>query len=138
MRRFAIICMLVTLRVVGSFSATVDTVSVFSEKMDRDVKTVVIKPDTYNESAEFPVLYLLHGYSDRYDGWVNRVPHIKELSDQYGMMIVCPDGAFGSWYLDSPVDSSFQFETFVAQELIAWIDQKYNTIAAREGRAITG
>ncbi len=115
-----------------------DTVRVFSDKMNKNIKTVVVKPQSYDEQAAFPVLYLLHGYSDRYDGWVNKVPHIKELADQYGMMIICPDGAFGSWYLDSPVDSSFQFETFVSRELISWVDKNYKTIPSREGRAVTG
>ena len=82
------------------------------------------------------MLYLLHGYSDRYDGWVIKVPHIKELSDTYGMMIVCPMG-LGSWYLDSPEDESFQYETFVARGLVTWIDAAI-IIASREGRAITG
>lgn len=138
MKRISLATLLVAFFIIGASSATVDTVSVFSEKMNANIKTVVIKPDSYSDNARFPVLYLLHGYSDRYDGWVTKAAHIKELSDTYGMMIVCPDGAFGSWYLDSPEDESFQYETFVARELVTWIDAAYNTIASREGRAITG
>ncbi|MEA4917966.1 alpha/beta hydrolase family protein [Proteiniphilum sp.] len=138
MKRFSVLSLLLVLFVVKVSPATVDTVSVFSEKMDKEIKTVIIKPRSYEGKDAFPVLYLLHGYSDRYDGWVNKAPKIKELSDQYEMMIVCPDGAFGSWYFDSPVDSVFQFETFVAKELIAWVDSNYKTVASREGRAITG
>ncbi len=138
MIRFVIACALYAFFISGVFSANVDTIDVFSEKMNRHVKTVVIKPESYDDEASFPVLYLLHGYSDRYDGWIKKAPHIKELADHYEMMIVCPDGAYGSWYLDSPVDSLFQFETFVAQELIAWVDLNYHTVVSREGRAITG
>lgn len=138
MKRFVLTCLVTALFAGGLFSATVDTVSVFSDKMNKYIKTVVIKPESYTAQSAFPVLYLLHGYSDRYDGWVQKVPSMKELSDYHGMMIVCPDGAFGSWYLDSPVDSSFQFETFVSKELVSWIDKNYNTIDSREGRAITG
>jgi Predicted esterase len=138
MKRFALSCLFFTLFAAVTLPATVDTVRVFSDKMNKNIKTVVVKPQSYDEQAAFPVLYLLHGYSDRYDGWVNKVPHIKELADQYGMMIICPDGAFGSWYLDSPVDSSFQFETFVSRELISWVDKNYKTIPSREGRAVTG
>lgn len=138
MRRLVIICILLGCCLTSVFPATVDTVSVFSDKMNQPVKVVVIKPEAYNEETAFPVLYLLHGYGDRYDGWVCKVPRIKELADQYGMMIVCPDGARGSWYWDSPIDPSFQYETFVARELIAWIDQTYSTVASREGRAVTG
>ncbi|WP_298646017.1 alpha/beta hydrolase family protein [uncultured Proteiniphilum sp.] len=138
MKRFAVVPLLLTLCVVRVFPATVDTVNVFSGKMDKEVKTVIIKPQSYDGQDAFPVLYLLHGYSDRYDGWVNKAPHIKELSDTYGIIIVCPDGAFGSWYFDSPVDPAFQYETFISKELIAWVDGHYSTIPSRQGRAITG
>lgn len=138
MRKFIVVCLLFVLFVAGAFSAAVDTVSVFSEKMKKEVKTVVILPQSYDGKATFPVLYLLHGYSGRYDGWINQAPHLKELSDLYGMIIVCPDGAFGSWYFDSPVDPAFQYETFVSKELIAWVDNNYKTVSLREGRAVTG
>ena len=54
------------------------------------------------------------------------------------MIIVCPDGGFGSWYWDSPVDAGSQYETYVSNELVTWIDSKYKTIKTRKGRAITG
>ncbi len=123
---------------ISAYSATVDTVNVFSTGMNKNIKTVVIKPDTYNMQKNFPVLYLLHGYSDRYDGWITRVPSIAELSDLHGIIVVCPDGGYNSWYWDSPVDSSYQYETFVTKELIGWVDKNLNTIRSREGRAITG
>ncbi len=119
-------------------ASKVDTVLVFSPSMQKEIKTVVITPDSYDGRTAFPVLYLLHGYSDNYAGWVNKAPVIKDLADLYGMMIVCPDGAFGSWYWDSPVDAAFRFETFVSKELIDWVDARYKTISSRQGRAITG
>lgn len=138
MKRFTIIYLLFFVFFGSVFSATVDTVNVFSDKMSKGVKAVVIKPQQYNNHDAFPVLYLLHGYSDQYDGWVKKVPHIKELADQYNMIIVCPDGAYGSWYFDSPIDPAFQYETFVSNELITWIDENYKTIPSRNGRAVTG
>jgi len=118
--------------------AAVDTVSVWSEAMNKTVKTVIVTPDDYAQRDSFPVVYLLHGYSGNYADWVNKAPEIKDLADQYGLIIVCPDGGYGSWYWDSPVDRSFRYETFVSNELITWIDDQYKTIASREGRAITG
>lgn len=106
--------------------------------MQKDIKAVVITPDSYARQTKFPVLYLLHGYSDRYDGWITKVPAIKDLADLYDMIIVCPDGAYGSWYLDSPIDPDFQYETYIADELVNWIDKNYRTIPSRSGRAITG
>ncbi|MPM20557.1 hypothetical protein SDC9_66988 [bioreactor metagenome] len=120
------------------YASKVDTVNVFSPSMQKEIKTVVIIPDAYLQETEFPVLYLLHGYSDNYGGWVNKVPAVKELADWHNMIIVCPDGAYGSWYFDSPVDPAFKFETFVSKELVDWVDKNYKTVRKREGRAITG
>ncbi|HBG41882.1 MAG TPA: XynC protein [Porphyromonadaceae bacterium] len=121
-----------------SFAADVDTVAVPSKGMNINSKTVIITPDNYRQGTRYPVLYLLHGYSGNYSDWVKAVPGVKQLSDDYGMIIVCPDGAYGSWYFDSPVDSAFAYETYVAKELVEWVDANYKTIPAREGRAITG
>ncbi len=120
------------------YASKVDTVKVFSPSMQKEIKTVVIIPDAYSQETEFPVLYLLHGYSDNYGGWVNKAPAVKELADRHDMIIVCPDGAYGSWYFDSPVDPAFKFETFVSEELVDWVDKNYKTVRKREGRAITG
>ncbi|TCK85641.1 alpha/beta hydrolase [Albibacterium bauzanense] len=121
-----------------SFAAKVDTVSVFSPSMNRDIKTVTILPADYDSKKEFPTIYLLHGYSGNYSDWVNKAPVIKELADRYSLIIVCPDGGFGSWYWDSPVDPAFRFETFVSKELVSWADQNLKTRKGREGRAIIG
>ena len=66
------------------------------------------------------------------------MPHIQQLADDLQLMIVCPDGGYTSWYFDSPVDSTYRYETFVGTEVPAYIDAHYQTIANRNGRAITG
>lgn len=132
---FLAVLLIFTVKV--SFSANVDTVLVYSLAMKKDVKCVVIKPNGYNASSQYPVTYLLHGYSDNYRGWV-KVDTIKDLCDLYNMLIVCPDGGYSSWYWDSPIDSTFKYETFTATELVVWIDKQYATIKSKIGRAITG
>lgn len=121
-----------------AFSATVDTVSTFSPSMKKQIKAVVIKPDSYNNDKLFPVVYLLHGYSGNYGNWINNVPDIKKLADEYQLMIVCPDGNFGSWYFDSPKITDSKYETYVAMELVQWTDKNYKTIPNKKNRAITG
>jgi S-formylglutathione hydrolase FrmB len=119
-------------------AAKVDTVEVYSASMHKSIKTVVITPEGYDQGKSFPVVYLLHGYSDNYAGWVTKVPSIKDLADTYRLIIVCPDGRFDSWYFDSPIDSNSRYETFVSKELVAYTDGHYKTISQRKGRAITG
>lgn len=121
-----------------TYSATVDTVVTFSPSMKKQIKAIVLKPDSYDNKKLFPVVYLLHGYSDSYDGWVKKVPGIKDLVDQYQLMIICPDGNYGSWYFDAPKLESSRYETYVANELVNWVDKTYKTIANKQNRAITG
>src|ERR1043165_1385983 len=86
-------------------AASVDTVSIYSNAMKKEFKCVVIKPDLGVEKpAPLPVVYLLHGYDGWYSNWIIRVPQLMQYADQYRIMIVCPDGAKNSWYVDSPVD----------------------------------
>lgn len=122
-----------------TYAASVDTVSIFSNAMKKSNKCVVIKPNGYKkEKIGFPVVYLLHGYGGDYANWIKRVPELMQHADELRLIIVCPDGNNGSWYIDSPVDSSMRFETYVGKEIPEYIDAKYKTIKDRKARAITG
>jgi S-formylglutathione hydrolase FrmB len=135
--------LLVFSSITGS-AAVVDTISIYSQAMRKELKCVVITPDNYYsllnnyKNKTFPVVYLLHGYSGSYNNWIIRVPELKDYSDQYQMMIVCPDGGYSSWYFDSPIDSTMKYETYIAREVPAYIDNHYRTIPDRRGRAIAG
>ncbi|MBB1285134.1 esterase family protein [Flavisolibacter sp. BT320] len=119
-------------------SASVDTVETYSAAMKKKIKAVVVTPDQYQQAKALPVVYLLHGYSGNYADWVTKAKGFEKAADAYQMIIVCPDGGYGSWYWDSPVDSSFRYESYVAKELVAWVDARYKTIKDRKGRGITG
>jgi S-formylglutathione hydrolase FrmB len=121
--------------------ATVDTALTYSDVMHKNIKAVIIKPDDYSANKKFATVYLLHGYSGNYADWVKNdhdKTSIQQLCDKYDVLIVCPDGNFSSWYLDSPVDPAWQYETYVAKELVNYIDSHYSTIKDRSARAITG
>lgn len=70
--------------------------------------------------------------------WIKKVPQLQEMANEHQLLIVCPDGSVNSWYFDSPVDSSYKYETHVSTEIPAFIDANYQTIANRNFRAITG
>lgn len=130
---FTIAC-LTTLR-----GATVDTITIHSAAMNKNIKCVVIFPSLAQEKiSPLPVVYLLHGYSGNFNNWITKVPDLKRYADDYALMIVCPDGDYSSWYLDSPVDPSMRYETYIAGEVPEYIDAHYPTIKDRRGRAITG
>lgn len=119
--------------------ATVDTVFVYSKSMNKNIKTIVIKPTAYKKkNTKFPVVYLLHGAMGNSTNWVKKVSHLQQSADENNLIIVCPDGYPNSWYFDSPVDSTFKYETHVGIEVPEYIDSHYKTIANRKARAITG
>jgi S-formylglutathione hydrolase FrmB len=138
MKRITIVGIICVFSLAG-IAATVDTVVVASNAMHKSINCVIIKPAGYKKKSDhFPVVYLLHGYSGKYSDWIIKVPALKELADENKMIIVCPDGGFSSWYFDSPVDSSYKYETYVATEIVNFIDKNYRTIADKAHRAITG
>ena len=137
LRKFLIIA-LVSLGSQTAWAEKVDTVETYSASMKKIIRAVVITPDTYDGNKDFLVVYLLHGYSGNYSNWIKSAPSMRDAADVYQTIIVCPDGAFSSWYWDSPIDPTMRYETYVSNELVAWVDSKYKTIKSRAGRGITG
>ena len=120
-------------------TSVADTLEVFSDKMHRAIKNTVILPEQYlseGDTATYPVVYLLHGASGCYRDWP-RVPAVKEEATRLGIVIVCPDGQ-DSWYFDSPVDSTMQFETYITQELRRVVEQRYRVRTGPRYTAISG
>ena len=123
----------------SGFAAVVDTVSIFSNAMNRSHKCVVIVPGkTRKTAAKFPTVYLLHGFGGNYSNWIRRVPQLTRFADEYRVVIVCPDGEFSSWYFDSPVDSTMRYETYISREVPQYIEANYPVIKDRRARAISG
>ncbi|MEG0011176.1 MAG: alpha/beta hydrolase family protein [Muribaculaceae bacterium] len=118
-----------------------DTIAVKSESMKRSIKNTVIVPAQYFDSElqdeQYPVVYLLNGYSGDYASWCKIKPELDDISSEMGVIIVCPDGQ-DSWYWDSPIDKNMQFETYITKELVPYIDNNYRTIPEAKLRAITG
>ncbi|WP_222537715.1 alpha/beta hydrolase [Pedobacter polysacchareus] len=135
---FFIAGLLALLSPVAAKAAKVDTLQTYSTAMKKNIKAVVILPEGYDQQKSYPSVYLLHGYDDTYNAWVNYVPDIKKYADEFQMILVCPDGNYASWYFDSPIDPKWKYETYVSLELPGQIDAKYKTIKDRKARAITG
>ncbi len=121
------------------YAASVDTVSIFSKSMSKQVKNLVIIPENYkNSKIAFASVYLLHGAGGSYLDWNTKVPALNQYCDSLNIIIICPDGGDNSWYFDSPVDSSFRYETYITKELVNFIDNKYWTKKNPKFRAISG
>jgi len=83
---------LVFLITIWAFSSTraaiVDTIQVYSQSMQKNIKAVIITPDTYASAKELPVVYLLHGYSGNHLDWITKANGFEKAVDQYNLIIV--------------------------------------------------
>lgn len=116
---------------------------------DRNVS--VYLPPSYkkDKSRHYPVVYFLHGFTDSDDKWYGPTKHWINLptvidkalqnSSNKEMIFVTPN-AFtryqGSMYSSSVTTGDW--EKYVTEELVAYIDSHYRTIAKRESRGLAG
>jgi len=97
----------------------------------------IILPRDYASSARrYPVLYLLHGYTDHYPAWVSYT-RLAQYARAYDQIIVMPEGDNG-FYTNSASDPNLAWEDFLILDLISYVDGHYRTVASRSGRAIAG
>lgn len=117
----------------------VDTLELKSVQLKKLTKVVVIRPTTAkNDKATYPVIYLLHGHGGNYAQWPTTAPQLSQTAEELKVIFVCPDGGVGSWYFDSPIDSSIRYESYITKELVPYIDAHFPTKAMPQYRAITG
>jgi enterochelin esterase-like enzyme len=110
----------------------------------RDV-FVYLPPSYSRERARrYPVVYFLHGYTATAEAYVRllELPQAADRAIAAGAreaIIVLPD-AFtaysGSMYSSSPTTGDW--ETYIADDLVAYIDGHYRTLAKRDSRGLAG
>jgi enterochelin esterase-like enzyme len=112
--------------------------------VDRDV--IVFLPPGYNKDKHrrYPVVYALHGYSIGAEQWTHEihVPQTIEGAFAQGakeMIVVVPDSKTvhnGSMYSSSVTTGDF--EKYISQDVVAYIDAHYRTIPNRTARGLVG
>ncbi|RPJ03207.1 MAG: esterase family protein [Candidatus Aminicenantes bacterium] len=103
---------------------------------------VYLPPDYAASTRRYPVVYLLHGYTDDESGWI-QFGEVNTAADRAiagreipPMIIVMPDGGV-SWYIND-LKGKVRYEDMFVEELIPHIDAKYRTRPSREFRGIAG
>jgi enterochelin esterase-like enzyme len=114
-----------------------------SKILGSNVNYSVYLPSDYDRSnRRYPVLYLLHGYTDDETGWTQFgeahliADRLMQAGEIPPMLIVMPDAGV-TWYINS-ADGKVRFEDFFVQEFIPFIDKEYRTRAQKESRAVAG
>jgi enterochelin esterase-like enzyme len=117
-----------------------------ADSPDREV-TVYLPPSyAADQARRYPVVYLLHGYGGRDDTFTERLARLAESGDRlapaqgFSQMIVVTPNAYtlhkGSMYSNSPVTGDW--ERFIAEDLVAYMDSHYRTLADRMSRGLAG
>lgn len=115
---------------------------------DRDVS--IYLPPSYKRSPNrrYPVVYMLHGFTDSDELWFGSTAHFinlptvldKSLAGGAREMIVVMPNAYtryaGSMYSNSVVTGDW--ESYVAKDLVAYVDSHYRTIANVASRGLAG
>lgn len=127
----------------------IDTFHMYSKTLNADRHYKIYLPDAYfrDTLARYPVLYLLHGFSDDHRAWVEkgRVDQVADRLISSGeiqpMVIVMPEAGgtptdqVWNGYFDMP---QWNYETFFFQEFIPYIEKLYRVYTDKSHRAIAG
>jgi S-formylglutathione hydrolase len=115
---------------------------------DRDVSIYLPPSYATEQNRRYPVIYLLHGYTDSDDLWFGSKQHFinvptvadKALASGAREMIIVMPNAYtayaGSMYSSSATTGDW--EAFVARDLVSYIDSHYRTIPEATSRGLAG
>ena len=119
------------------------SLSMKSEVLNHLVNYTIYLPPNYDkDDRDYPVLYLLHGFTDNENTWVENgfvdkaVEQVILIDDIDEMIIVMPDGGL-SWYVNQP-NGKFDYEDMFINELIPYIEFTYRIKSNRKNRFIGG
>jgi len=118
------------------------------DSADRDVSIYLPPGYAKERNKRYPVVYLLHGFTDSDDRWFGLVKHFinvpvaadKAFAAGVPEMIIVMPNAYtkfaGSMYSNSVTTGDW--EGYIAQDLVAYVDSHYRTIPERESRGLAG
>jgi S-formylglutathione hydrolase FrmB len=121
---------------------------------DRDVSVYLPPSYATARNRRYPVIYLLHGYTNTDEGWYGpntksgfqsahtTLPEVADKAIASGareMIVVMPNAYTvyqGSMFSNSVTTGNW--EGFVTQDLVAYIDSHYRTLATPASRGLAG
>ncbi|HVM88166.1 MAG TPA: alpha/beta hydrolase-fold protein [Puia sp.] len=117
--------------------------TVKSAILGKDVRyTIYLPPDYESAQRSYPVVYLLHGFTDDNTGWLQfgEINYYADKGIAEGalppMIIVMPNGD-SSWYINS-FDGKEKYEDFFVKEFMPSIEKTYRIKAEKKYRGIAG
>ncbi|WP_026905101.1 alpha/beta hydrolase [Pedobacter glucosidilyticus] len=121
----------------------IKNLSLKSNILNKEMKYAVYLPANYDkEDKKYPVLYLLHGYGDNENAWIDKGKIVDALNSQtlanlnFPVVIVMPD-AMKTYYMNFH-DGSVKYEDYFFKEFIPYIENNYRIEKKKNSRAISG
>jgi enterochelin esterase-like enzyme len=144
MKKFTMIAfLLISLQSVAQQGLIKESLKVKSALLGKEMEYSIYLPSDYEKTnRSYPVLYLLHGYSDDETGWTQfgEAQYIADKAINSGeapaMIIVMPDAGV-TFYMNSS-DGKAKYEDFFVQEFMPHIESTYRIRAKKEFRAVAG
>jgi enterochelin esterase-like enzyme len=114
-----------------------------SKTLGKPVRYTIYLPYDYSTSERYyPVVYLLHGYTDNDSAWI-QFGEANLIADEAianraipPMIIVTPDARV-SWYINN-YDNSVRYEDFFIREFIPYMESKYRIRSEKQYRGVAG
>ncbi|MEM9325283.1 MAG: alpha/beta hydrolase family protein [Bacteroidota bacterium] len=144
MKRLTYFCLLfLPLLSYAQGSTLLESLTCGSKILEKEVAYSIYLPAGYEASSRrYPVLYLLHGYTDDETAWT-QFGEVKKIADQAmqdarvtDMIIVMPDAGV-DWYVNS-YDTKTRYEDFFIEELIPFVESNYRIRSEKQFRALAG
>jgi len=139
----------------GPRTGTVEKITVHGKSLEGNLEgdspdrtVLVYLPPSYagDQARRFPVVYLLHGYGGTETTFTERLATLPASGDRldaaqgFSSAIYVMPSAYtlhkGSMYSDSVTTGNW--EKFIADDLVAYIDGHYRTLATRMSRGLGG
>jgi enterochelin esterase-like enzyme len=118
--------------------------ALLGDTADREV--FIYLPPGYRSSQKrrYPVIYSLHGFGGSGESWVKRLGAPESFdraiaAGAHEMIVVMPDARtpLGGAMFSSSVTTG-DWETFIARDLVTYVDSHYRTAASRGARGLNG
>jgi S-formylglutathione hydrolase FrmB len=140
---FLPLLVIISLSVPAQVGTIRESLKLKSAILGKEVEYSLYLPPDYDQSnRKYPVLYLLHGYTDDEVGWT-QFGEVKAIADRQiqsmemtSMVIAMPDGGV-SWYINS-ADGKVKYEDFFIKEFMPHIEGTLRIRAEKQFRAIAG
>ena len=139
----------------GPRNGTVEKITVHGKSLEGNLEgdspdrvVLVYLPPSYaaDQARRYPVVYLLHGYGGTETTFTERLANLPESGDRldgaqgFSSAIYVMPSAYtlhkGSMYSDSVTTGNW--EKFIAEDLVAYIDGHYRTLPTRMSRGLAG